>query len=69
MCIKILKLRKRKVVVNLASRRDSNNLIAKQTCELGGNKDLPCKDKEGRDNAPCRRGALDQSNLLAIARL
>jgi hypothetical protein len=29
MCIKVLKLRKREVVVNLASRRDSNNLIAR----------------------------------------
>ena len=27
--IKVLKLRERKVVVNLASRRDSNNLIAR----------------------------------------
>jgi hypothetical protein len=29
MCIKVLKLREREVVVDLASRRDSNNLIAR----------------------------------------
>jgi hypothetical protein len=29
MCIKVLKLRERKVVIDPASRRDSNNLIAR----------------------------------------
>ena len=29
MCIKVLKLRKREVIVDLASRRDSNNLVAR----------------------------------------
>jgi hypothetical protein len=43
----VLKLRQRDIVVSLASRRDCNNLVIRQTSELGGDKDLACKDKEG----------------------
>jgi hypothetical protein len=44
--VKVLKLRYRNVVISLASRRDSNNLVARETSKLGGDKDLACKDKE-----------------------
>ena len=54
----MLKLRKREVVTDLASRRDSNNLVARYIYKLGGNKDFPYKNKEGQDNAPYRRDAL-----------
>jgi hypothetical protein len=45
--VKVLKLCQREVVVNPASRRNSNNPIARYICKLGGNKDLARKDKEG----------------------
>lgn len=45
--VKVLKLRQRKVVITLASRRDCDNPIARQITKLGGDEDLACKDKEG----------------------
>jgi hypothetical protein len=47
MGVEVLKPRQRDVVISLASRRDCNNPVARQTSEPGGDKDLACKDKEG----------------------
>jgi hypothetical protein len=45
--VKVLQLRQREVIVNLASRRDSNNPVARQIVKLGGDKDLAREDKKG----------------------
>ena len=45
--VEMLKPRQREVVVNPASRRDSNNLVARQIVKLGGDKDLAREDKKG----------------------
>jgi hypothetical protein len=44
--VKVLQLRQRKLVVNLASSRNSYYLVARQISVLGRDKDLACKDKK-----------------------
>ena len=58
MCIKVLKLRKREVVINLASSRNSYYLITRQISVLRRDKDLTYKDKKRWDNTPRRSDAL-----------
>jgi hypothetical protein len=58
MSVKVLQPRQREVIVDPASRRDSNNLVARQIVKPGGDKDLAREDKKGWDYAPCRSDAL-----------
>jgi hypothetical protein len=47
MSVEVLQLRQREVIVDPASRRDSNNLVTRQIVKLGGDKDLTREDKKG----------------------
>jgi hypothetical protein len=58
MSVEVLQPRQREVIVDPASRRDSDNPVARQIVKLGGDEDLACEDKKGWDYAPCRSDAL-----------
>jgi hypothetical protein len=58
MSVEVLQPRQREVVVDPASRRDSDNPVARQIVEPGGDEDLAREDKKGWDNASCRSDAL-----------
>jgi hypothetical protein len=47
MSVEVLQPRQREVIVDPASRRDSDNPVARQIVKLGGDKDLACEDKKG----------------------
>jgi hypothetical protein len=56
--VEVLQLRQREVIVDPASRRDSDNPVARQIVKPEGDKDLAREDKKGWDYAPCRSDAL-----------
>jgi hypothetical protein len=47
MSVEVLQLRQREVIVDPASRRDSDNPVTRQIVKLGGDKDLAREDKKG----------------------
>jgi hypothetical protein len=57
MSVEVLQPRQREVIVDPASRRDSDNPVARQIVKPG-DKDLAREDKKGWDYAPCRSNAL-----------
>jgi hypothetical protein len=56
--VEVLQPRQREVIVDPASRRDSDNPVARQIVKPGGDEDLAREDKKGWDYAPCRSDAL-----------